>query len=98
MGIAIWILGIFPSLGYSTFLPTELVEAFKSTLEETTEADLLLHVVDAAHDDVDAQIAAAETKTKYGIYKWKRIRAFFPMDIPMGWFCCCHSYSVWRMV
>jgi len=48
------------TVGFVQKLPTDLVEAFKSTLEETTEADLLLHVVDAAHDDVDAQITAVE--------------------------------------
>src|SRR5690606_31172789 len=39
-------------------LPHQLVEAFRSTLEEVAEADLVLHVVDAAHDDPEGQIAA----------------------------------------
>ena len=39
-------------------LPTQLVEAFRSTLEEVTDSDVILHVVDAAHPDPEGQIAA----------------------------------------
>jgi GTP-binding protein HflX len=39
-------------------LPHELVEAFRSTLDEVADANLLLHVVDAADEDPDRQIAA----------------------------------------
>ena len=39
-------------------LPHQLVEAFRSTLEEVAEADLVLHVVDASHPDPAGQIAA----------------------------------------
>jgi GTP-binding protein HflX len=48
------------TVGFIRGLPHELVEAFKSTLEETVEADLLLHVVDAASPARDAQIAEVE--------------------------------------
>jgi GTPase len=41
-------------------LPTQLVEAFKSTLEETLRADLLLHVVDASHPEAEAQVLAVD--------------------------------------
>ncbi len=44
------------TVGFIRGLPHQLVEAFKSTLEETVEADLLLHVVDAASPARDAQI------------------------------------------
>ncbi|ROR71861.1 GTPase HflX [Bogoriella caseilytica] len=44
------------TVGFVRSLPTELVEAFRSTLEEATEADLLLHVVDAAHPDPEGQV------------------------------------------
>jgi GTP-binding protein HflX len=44
------------TVGFIRGLPHALVEAFKSTLEETVEADLLLHVVDAASPARDAQI------------------------------------------
>jgi GTP-binding protein HflX len=46
------------TVGFVRRLPHELVEAFRSTLEEVTESDLLLHVVDAADEDPDRQIAA----------------------------------------
>ncbi|HUH06412.1 MAG TPA: GTPase HflX [Egibacteraceae bacterium] len=48
------------TVGFVKKLPTQLVEAFKSTLEETLEADLLLHVVDASHPEAEAQIAAVD--------------------------------------
>lgn len=46
------------TVGFIRDLPHALVEAFKATLEETAQADLLLHVVDSASEDRDAQIAA----------------------------------------
>lgn len=39
-------------------LPTQLVEAFRSTLEEAGEADVLLHVVDSSHHDPVGQVRA----------------------------------------
>lgn len=44
------------TVGFVSDLPTQLVEAFKSTLEELEDADLLLHVVDVSHEDLDLQI------------------------------------------
>ena len=46
------------TVGFVRRLPHELVEAFRSTLEEVNKSDLLLHVVDAAGEDPDSQIAA----------------------------------------
>ncbi len=46
------------TVGFVRRLPTQLIEAFKSTLEEVGEADLLVHVVDASHADPSAQIDA----------------------------------------
>ena len=46
------------TVGFVRRLPHELVEAFRSTLDEVNEANLLLHVVDAADEDPDRQIAA----------------------------------------
>jgi GTPase len=46
------------TVGFVRKLPHGLVEAFKSTLEESTDADLLLHVVDASHPEAEAQIVA----------------------------------------
>ena len=46
------------TVGFVRHLPTQLVEAFRSTLEEVGGADLLLHVVDASHPDPEGQITA----------------------------------------
>ena len=46
------------TVGFIRKLPTQLVESFKSTLDEVTEADLLLHVVDISHPDYEEQIEA----------------------------------------
>lgn len=46
------------TVGFVRQLPTQLVEAFRSTLEEVEEADLILHVVDASHPEPEAQIEA----------------------------------------
>ncbi|HWK90762.1 MAG TPA: GTPase HflX [Luteimicrobium sp.] len=46
------------TVGFVRHLPHQLVEAFRSTLEEAGDADLLLHVVDASHPDPEGQIAA----------------------------------------
>ncbi|MFN2382473.1 MAG: GTPase HflX, partial [Guyparkeria sp.] len=48
------------TVGFIRHLPHELVSAFRSTLEETLEADLLLHVVDAASPERDRQIEDVE--------------------------------------
>jgi GTP-binding protein HflX len=48
------------TVGFINKLPHGLVEAFKSTLDEVREADLLLHVVDASHIQAEAQIAAVD--------------------------------------
>lgn len=48
------------TVGFINKLPHGLVEAFKSTLDEVREADLLLHVVDGAHANADAQIGAVK--------------------------------------
>jgi GTP-binding protein HflX len=47
-------------VGFIRKLPTDLVESFKSTLDETREADLLLHVVDISHPDFEEQIKVVE--------------------------------------
>ena len=46
------------TVGFVRSLPTQLVEAFRSTLEEVADADLILHIVDASHPDPEGQIAA----------------------------------------
>ena len=46
------------TVGFIKKLPHQLVAAFKATLEEVLEADLLLHIVDVSHPEAEAQIAA----------------------------------------
>src|SRR5699024_9182319 len=46
------------TVGFVRQLPTQLVEAFRSSLEEVGDADLLVHVVDASHPDPEGQIRA----------------------------------------
>jgi GTPase len=48
------------TVGFVQRLPTVLVAAFRATLEEVAEADLLIHVVDASHPNVHRQIQAVE--------------------------------------
>ncbi|MFT0728363.1 GTPase HflX [Synechococcus sp. F70.1] len=48
------------TVGFLTELPEQLVEAFQATLEEVTEADALLHVVDLSHPNWEGQIEAVE--------------------------------------
>ncbi|MBR2962039.1 MAG: 50S ribosome-binding GTPase, partial [Alistipes sp.] len=44
------------TVGFIRKLPTELIESFKSTLDEVREADLLIHVVDVSHPQFEEQI------------------------------------------
>ena len=46
------------TVGFVRHLPHQLVEAFRSTLEEVGDADLVLHVVDGSHPDPEGQLAA----------------------------------------
>ncbi len=48
------------TVGFVSDLPTELVAAFRATLEEVASADLILHVRDVSHPDTDAQKADVE--------------------------------------
>ena len=48
------------TVGFIRKLPTDLVESFKSTLDEVREADLLVHVVDISHPDFEGQMKVVE--------------------------------------
>lgn len=52
------------TVGFIRKLPTDLVDSFKSTLDEVREADLLLHVVDISHPDFEEQIQVVENTLK----------------------------------
>ena len=48
------------TVGFIRKLPTQLIEAFKSTLDEVREADILVHVVDISHSDFEEQMQVVE--------------------------------------
>jgi len=48
------------TVGFIRKLPTQLIESFKSTLDEVREADLLLHIVDISHSNFEEHIGAVE--------------------------------------
>src|SRR4051812_532395 len=52
------------TVGFLRKLPHTLIESFKATLEEVSEADLLIHVVDLSHPRVDEHIEAVDTVVK----------------------------------
>ena len=53
------------TVGFIRKLPTDLVDSFKSTLDEVREADLLLHVVDISHPDFEDQIKVVDKTLAY---------------------------------
>lgn len=76
------------TIGFISQLPHELIDSFKATLEEITEADLLLHVVDFSHpyylDQIDTtqkvlqELGADEIETLYIFNKIDHTDAFLP--------------------
>lgn len=70
------------TVGFIQKLPTTLIEAFKSTLDEITGADLVLHVVDASSDEYSEQIAAVEDVLgQIGAQAIRRILVFNKCDL-----------------
>ncbi len=73
------------TVGFIRKLPTQLVESFKSTLDEVREADVLLHVVDISHpnfeehlETVDRTIAEIDGQEKPTIMIFNKIDAYVP--------------------
>ncbi|MDO1502040.1 GTPase HflX [Winogradskyella maritima] len=73
------------TVGFIRKLPTQLVESFKSTLDEVREADLLLHVVDISHSNFEEHIDSVnqilddiESKDKPTIMVFNKIDAYQP--------------------
>src|SRR3970282_704765 len=67
--------------GFIQKLPTQLVAAFRATLEEIEEADLLLHVVDIAHPNAREQaIAVQQTLEEIGIRDIPLVTALNKID------------------
>jgi GTP-binding protein HflX len=71
------------TVGFVSELPTQLVAAFKATLEEVVSADLLIHVRDIAHPDSEAQRADVESVlTDIGVDETTpRIEAWNKLDL-----------------
>lgn len=70
------------TVGFIRKLPTQLIEAFKATLEESAEADILLHVVDLSSPNMERQVEVVEGLIKE--FKWedkKIIHIFNKVDI-----------------
>jgi len=75
------------TVGFIRKLPHHLIESFKATLEEVTEADALVHVVDAAHPLVDRQVAAVENVLReLGVHDKPVVTAVNKIDLPDGRF------------
>ncbi|MEP1473114.1 MAG: ribosome rescue GTPase HflX [Halieaceae bacterium] len=70
------------TVGFIAHLPHKLVEAFKATLEETRNADLLLHVIDSATDErEDNMFQVQEVLTEIGAEKIPQLRVYNKIDL-----------------
>ena len=70
------------TVGFIQKLPAQIIAAFRATLEEIIEADVLLHVVDATHPQAAAQMEAVEdTLAELEVDKLPRIVAFNKADL-----------------
>jgi GTP-binding protein HflX len=73
------------TVGFIQKLPTQLIAAFRATLEETVEADVLLHVLDITHPNVHEQARAVEeTLRKIGAGDKPMVIALNKIDAEMG--------------
>lgn len=69
------------TVGFIRKLPTQLVESFKSTLDEVRESDILLHIVDISHPDFESQIETVnQTLVDIGAGDKKVIMVFNKID------------------
>lgn len=72
---------ITDTVGFIRKLPHQLVECFKSTLDEIREADLLIHVVDLSHPNFEEQISVVnKTLEEIGAHKTPRLLVFNKID------------------
>ncbi|MGI6105029.1 MAG: GTPase HflX [Raoultibacter sp.] len=70
------------TVGFIQKLPTNLVEAFKSTLDEIVGADLILHVIDSSSDEYEAQMTSVEEVLEsIGAQSIKRLEIFNKTDL-----------------
>ena len=69
------------TVGFIRKLPTQLVESFKSTLDETREADILLHVVDISHPNFEDQLnVVQQTLAEIGAGDKRTVLVFNKID------------------
>jgi GTPase len=69
------------TVGFIRKLPHDLIESFKSTLDEAKESDIIVHVVDAAHDSFREHIQVVdETLAELGVTHQPRLMVFNKMD------------------
>lgn len=74
------------TVGFIRHLPHKLVDAFKATLQETANADLLLHVVDSASEDRQANIEQVQTVlTEIGADKIPQLMIYNKIDLLDDW-------------
>jgi len=70
------------TVGFIRKLPPQLVESFKSTLDETREADVLLHVVDASHSHFEDHMAVVgQTLAELGAHEKPTLLVFNKVDV-----------------
>ncbi|MDD4183812.1 MAG: GTPase HflX [Candidatus Izemoplasmatales bacterium] len=73
---------ITDTVGFISKLPHNLIEAFKSTLEEVKEADLIMHVIDVANPNYQLQVATVETVlTEIGVSNIPIINVYNKIDL-----------------
>ena len=73
------------TVGFIQKLPTHLVEAFKATLEEVVQADLLLHIIDASSPQIDTQIQAVhQVLEELGVIDKPMVYIFNKIDTEIG--------------
>jgi hypothetical protein len=87
------------TVGFVRHLPHQLVEAFRSTLEEVADSDLVLHVVDGSHPDPEGQLAAVrEVLAEIGAAEIPRSSSSTSPTPPTRWCwpgCRLASRTLW---
>lgn len=82
------------TVGFVSKLPHHLVEAFKSTLEEITESDFILHVVDASNPNFESQIKTTnEVLSEIGVKDIPVIYVFNKIDLVPDYFYIPPTYE-----
>lgn len=83
------------TVGFISKLPHQLIEAFKSTLEEITEADLIVHIVDSSNPHFEQQIDVTnKVLSEIGVKDVPMIYAFNKIDLHQEYFFVPSSYQI----